>query len=83
MADPPPIRRTATKPPPIPRIPIAPSPAKTDVVQVVVPPDDVSEDTRNLEAPDAGILVLLGLRPLQLNRRGSTGARKENEERRK
>jgi len=57
MADPPPIRRTATKPPPIPRIPIAPSPAKTDVVQVVVPPDDVSEDTRNLEAPDAGILV--------------------------
>ena len=58
MADPPPIRRAAgTKPPPIPRAPIAPSPAATDVVQLHRDPDDLSEDTRNLEAPDAEVLV--------------------------
>ncbi|MBA3457148.1 MAG: hypothetical protein H0T42_28955, partial [Deltaproteobacteria bacterium] len=63
MAEPPPIRRTATKPPPIPRVPIAPAPAKTDIVQAVAHPDEQPDDTRNLEAPDAGILVerMLGL----------------------
>jgi len=55
----PPIRRPPTKPPPLPaRAPIAPSPAKTDVVPAQQDPgDEVSEITKNLEAPDAGQLV--------------------------
>jgi tetratricopeptide (TPR) repeat protein len=60
MADPPPIRRPPTRPPPIPaRAPVAPSPAKTDVVVAQPDPDvaDFGDDTRNLEAPDAGALV--------------------------
>jgi len=60
MADPPPIRRPPTRPPPpIPRAPIAPAPAKTDVVaaQAEPRPDELLEDTKNLEAPDAGLLV--------------------------
>ncbi len=58
MADPPPIRRAGTKPPPIPRAPIAPAPAKTDVVSAQRDPDELlPEDTRNLEAPDAEVLV--------------------------
>ncbi|MBL0217523.1 MAG: tetratricopeptide repeat protein [Myxococcales bacterium] len=36
---------------------MAPSPAKTDVVLVQAHPDEVSEITRNFEAPDAGALV--------------------------
>jgi len=58
MADPP-IRRPGTKPPPIPyvRAPVAPSPAKTDVVQIVPDPDEVSEVTSSVAAPDAGMLV--------------------------
>ena len=59
MADPPPIRRPGTKPPPIPgfRAPVAPGSAKTDVVPTQRDPDEVSEITRNFEAPDAGALV--------------------------
>ncbi|HEY5925038.1 MAG TPA: hypothetical protein VIV11_25325, partial [Kofleriaceae bacterium] len=57
----PPIRRPPTKPPPLPaRAPIAPAPAKTDVVPTQQDPDErdeVSEITKNLEAPDAGQLV--------------------------
>jgi tetratricopeptide (TPR) repeat protein len=55
----PPIRRPPTKPPPLPaRAPIPPTPAKTDVVQAQLDPgDEVSEITKNLEAPDAGQLV--------------------------
>src|SRR5262245_38653901 len=55
----PPIRRPPTKPPPPPaRAPIAPSPAKTDVLPVQQDPgEEVSEITKNLEAPDAGQLV--------------------------
>ena len=68
MADPPPIRRPPTKPPPIPRI-VAPAPAQTDVVAAQISPlglqnDDTGdepqpfdENTRNLEAPDASQLV--------------------------
>ena len=60
MGDPP-VRRPLTKPPPIPRAPIAPSPAKTDVVPAQTNADlhaeELSEVTRNLEAPDAGELV--------------------------
>ena len=65
MADPPPIRRP-TMPPPIPRLPIAPAPARTDVVPIQrVASDEAtsrirtafSEDTRNVEAPDASQLV--------------------------
>src|SRR5438552_2739594 len=65
MADPPKIRRdprSTTQPPPIPRI-IAPAPAKTDVVAVPSvddtgdEPQPFDENTRNLEAPDAGQLV--------------------------
>jgi golgin subfamily B member 1 len=48
-------------PPPIPRAPIAPSAAKTDVVPAQTHADvhaeEHSEITRNLEAPDAGELV--------------------------
>jgi tetratricopeptide (TPR) repeat protein len=60
MADPPPIRRPSpTLPPPVPRAPVAPASAKTDVVpaQTDVHGDELSEITRNLEAPDAGELV--------------------------
>ncbi len=64
MADPPPIRRSTTlAPPPIPRLPVAPASAKTDVVPVRAAPggphvhDDLPDDTRNLEAPDADELV--------------------------
>ncbi|HEU0029699.1 MAG TPA: tetratricopeptide repeat protein [Kofleriaceae bacterium] len=64
MADPPPIRRATTKPPPIPpvRAPIAPAAAKTDVVPHAPTPgatgvEDLSDDTRNVEAPDAAELV--------------------------
>ena len=73
MADPPPIRRPQTKPPPIPpagtppRAPIAPTPTRTEVitqpgVSVIDDSRDtgdssLSDDTRNLEAPDAGQLV--------------------------
>ena len=57
MADPPPIRRPATRPPPIPRAPVAPAPAKTDVVAAQAEPREDLEDTKNLEAPDAGMLV--------------------------
>ena len=59
MADPPPIRAPGIKPPPIPyvRSPIAPAQAKTDVVAIQAAPDEVSEITRNFEAPDAGALV--------------------------
>jgi tetratricopeptide (TPR) repeat protein len=57
----PPIRRPPTKPPTLPARSIAPAPAKTDVLTVQQDPDDrsdeVSEITRNLEAPDAGQLV--------------------------
>ena len=54
----PPIRRPSTKPPPLPaRAPI-PSPKRTDVVQAQVDPsEEVSEITKNFEAPDAGQLV--------------------------
>ncbi|MDB4958372.1 MAG: repeat-containing protein [Myxococcales bacterium] len=57
MADPPPIRRRPTKPPPIPRAPIAPAAAKTDLVFSQTGDEDLPEDTKNLEAPDAGQLV--------------------------
>jgi tetratricopeptide (TPR) repeat protein len=62
MADPPKMRGPGkTMPPPIPRAPIAPSPAKTDVVPAQTHADvhaeEHSEITRNLEAPDAGELV--------------------------
>ena len=57
----PPIRRPAPKLPPLPaRAPIPPKPSKTDVVPAQVDPDDreeVSEITKNFEAPDAGQLV--------------------------
>ncbi|HTL37890.1 MAG TPA: hypothetical protein VL326_32385, partial [Kofleriaceae bacterium] len=63
MGDGPPIRGSSTKPPPPPaRAPIAPAPAKTDVVPAQRDPDldvgwaggdEVSEITKNLEAPDA------------------------------
>ncbi len=44
--------------PPIPRAPIAPAPAKTDVVAAQAePPEFVEEVTSNLQAPDAGVLV--------------------------
>jgi len=58
MADPPPIRRPATRPPPIPaRSPVAPAAAKTDVL---IGTDD---DTSTLHAPDPAKLVehVLGL----------------------
>ena len=61
MADPPPIRRSTTlAPPPIPRLPVAPAPASTDVVPVRTAAgahEELSDDTRNLEAPDADELV--------------------------
>lgn len=61
MADPPPIRRPPTRPPPIPRAPLgtatAPVPAKTDVVAAQAEPREDLEDTKNLEAPDSGLLV--------------------------
>ncbi|HSD89416.1 MAG TPA: hypothetical protein VLB44_17925, partial [Kofleriaceae bacterium] len=68
MGEGPPIRGSSTKPPPPPaRAPIAPSPAKTDVVAAQRDPremdekwergDEASEITKNLEAPDAGLLV--------------------------
>ena len=52
-------------PPPIPRMPIAPAPARTDVVVNAhddntgdeLHPEPFSEDTRNVEAPDASQLV--------------------------
>src|SRR5215475_13501226 len=64
MADPPPIRRPSM-PPPIPpaRAPVAPAAAKTDLVPAQDALGDetgdvsLPEDTRNLEAPDAGQLV--------------------------
>ncbi|MEO8549622.1 MAG: hypothetical protein ABI678_06600, partial [Kofleriaceae bacterium] len=64
MADPPKFRRPPTRPPPIPRI-IAPPPARTDVVpiqRIIVEdtgdsPAAFDENTKNLEAPDAGLLV--------------------------
>ena len=48
-----------TKPPPLPaRAPIAPVPAKTDVLPAQMDPaEEISEVTKNLEAPDAGQLV--------------------------
>lgn len=56
----PPIRRPSTKPPPLPaRAPI-PSPARRDIVAAQLEPDDreeISEITKNFEAPDAGQLV--------------------------
>jgi hypothetical protein len=58
MGDPP-VRRQPTKPPPIPR-PVAPASAGTDVGQgqaVDLLVDEMSEVTRNLEAPDGGELV--------------------------
>jgi tetratricopeptide (TPR) repeat protein len=59
MADPPPIRRPIPGLPPIPRAPIAPAPAKTDVLAAQAEPHDepVEEVTSNLQAPDAGLLV--------------------------
>src|SRR4051812_38926106 len=69
MGEGPPIRGSSSKPPPPPaRAPIAPAPAKTDVVQAQRDPresdpnvgwarDEHSEITKNLEAPDAGLLV--------------------------
>jgi tetratricopeptide (TPR) repeat protein len=61
MGEPPARRDGATKPPPFPRGPIAPSPAKTDVVPAQTNAEahveELSEITRNLEAPDAGELV--------------------------
>ena len=55
------MRRPGTMPPPIPaipqRAPIAPPAARTDISAVVRDPDEVSEITRSLEAPDAGVLV--------------------------
>src|SRR5512141_617982 len=63
MADPPKFRRPPTRPPPIPRI-IAPVPARTDVVPIQRPISDetsdphyADENTKNVEAPDAGQLV--------------------------
>ena len=65
MADPPKFRRPPTRPPPIPRI-FAPKPAKTDVVPIQrAISDDMGdepqaygdENTKNVEAPDAGQLV--------------------------
>jgi tetratricopeptide (TPR) repeat protein len=57
----PPIRRPSTKPPPLPaRVPIPAAPKKTDIVAAQVDADDreeVSEITKNFEAPDAGQLV--------------------------
>jgi tetratricopeptide (TPR) repeat protein len=57
MADPPPIRRSLSGPPPIPpvRAPIAPTSAMTDVVQGSA--EDLPDDTRSIEAPDPGLLV--------------------------
>ncbi|HUS29500.1 MAG TPA: tetratricopeptide repeat protein [Kofleriaceae bacterium] len=67
MGEGPPIRGSSTKPPPPPaRAPIAPAPAKTDVVPAQRDPEldvgwaggeEVSEITKNLEAPDATQLV--------------------------
>ncbi len=59
MADPPPIRRPGTKPPPLPRVPVAPAAGRTDVVPIasVVDDADLAEDTRNLEVADAEVLV--------------------------
>src|SRR5574338_12707 len=60
----PPIRRPPTKPPPLPaRVPVIPSPKRTDVVAAQDPSDEISEVTKNLEAPDAGQLVqnMLGM----------------------
>ena len=59
MADPPPIRRPIPGLPPIPRAPIAPAPAKTDVLAAQAEPHEepVEEVTSNLQAPDAGLLV--------------------------
>jgi len=56
MAEPP-IRRPADRPPPIPsaRGVLSPNAAKTEVHPHVA--DELPEDTRNLEAPDAGELV--------------------------
>ena len=64
MADPPPIRRPGTKPPPLPRVPVAPAAGRTDVVPIasVVDDADLAEDTRNLTTLrrlDAFNLVLL------------------------
>src|SRR5258706_12122994 len=63
MADPLKIRRPSPKPPPIPRI-VAPAPAKTDVLAAQsddtgdeAQPEQFDENTKNLEAPDAGQLV--------------------------
>jgi tetratricopeptide (TPR) repeat protein len=62
MADPPPIRRNASKPPPIPpvRPPIAPPAVTTEVVTESgedTRNSEVSEITRHLEVPDALRLV--------------------------
>ncbi|MEJ7597303.1 MAG: hypothetical protein WKG01_05270 [Kofleriaceae bacterium] len=54
MADPPQLRRPALGPPPIPEIR---APANTDVFHRVAGEELITEDTRNLEAPDAGQLV--------------------------
>lgn len=57
------MRRPATKPPPIPAIPrppVAPAAARTDISAIVGPPDEDGDDhtnTRSLEAPDFGQLV--------------------------
>ena len=59
MAEPP-TRRPGTTPPPIPalpRVPIAPSAARTDLSAIVQAPEDEPEDTRNIELPDASVLV--------------------------
>ncbi|MEP6863170.1 MAG: tetratricopeptide repeat protein [Deltaproteobacteria bacterium] len=65
MADPPKFRRPPTRPPPIPRI-MAPAPARTDVVPIQrairddagdEPQQYGDENTKNVEAPDAGQLV--------------------------
>src|SRR5262245_28927041 len=56
MAEPP-IRRPADRPPPIPSVRgvLAPNAARTEVQPQVA--EELPEDTRNLEAPDAGELV--------------------------
>src|SRR4051794_7959356 len=58
MGEPPPMGRSI-KPPPLPaRAPIGHVPAKTDVLPAQMDPaEEISEVTKNLEAPDAGQLV--------------------------
>ena len=69
MADPPPIRRPGTRPPPIPKAPIAPPAAHTDVLGAEPSPDDTSamhvgdpaklvERTLELVASEAEALLL-------------------------